>query len=283
MKYIVGFSGGIDSQAAARWTLNRYPKEDVILLNSNAGGNEHPLTVAFVEQYSRDVHPVIVVPAILQDMWETENFESKNERIREVVADSKMTDELTFLKMIQIKGRSPSRKAQFCTEILKLRPQRRWVRANVTVEYCRITGVRRDESSARTNYQAEAHDDYFDCRVLHPCVDWTKQMAFDFVQAHAEEINPLYKLGFGRVGCAPCINSGKDDILRWSQRFPEMIDKIREWERVTGRTFFAPCVPGKHTNTIDEVVAWAGTSRGGVQLNILHTPPSCESKFGLCE
>ena len=41
MKHIVGFSGGIDSQACARWVLNRFPVEDVILLNSDAGGNEH--------------------------------------------------------------------------------------------------------------------------------------------------------------------------------------------------------------------------------------------------
>ena len=44
MKHIVGFSGGIDSQAAARWVLNRYEPQDVILTNSDAGGNEHPLT-----------------------------------------------------------------------------------------------------------------------------------------------------------------------------------------------------------------------------------------------
>ena len=37
MKHIVGFSGGIDSQAAALWVLNRFPREDVILLNSDAG------------------------------------------------------------------------------------------------------------------------------------------------------------------------------------------------------------------------------------------------------
>ena len=43
VKHVVGFSGGIDSQACARWVLNRYPAEDVILLNSDAGGNEHPI------------------------------------------------------------------------------------------------------------------------------------------------------------------------------------------------------------------------------------------------
>lgn len=36
MKHIVGFSGGIDSQALARWVLNRYDADDVILVNTDA-------------------------------------------------------------------------------------------------------------------------------------------------------------------------------------------------------------------------------------------------------
>jgi 3'-phosphoadenosine 5'-phosphosulfate sulfotransferase (PAPS reductase)/FAD synthetase len=74
MKHIVGFSGGIDSQACARWVLNRFPAEDVILMNSDAGGNEHPLTVAFVDDYHRTIHPVMRVTAIHADIWETEHY-----------------------------------------------------------------------------------------------------------------------------------------------------------------------------------------------------------------
>jgi hypothetical protein len=108
-------------------------------------------------------------------------------------------------------------------------------------------------------------------------------MCFDYVQG--EPINPLYSLGFGRVGCSPCINSGKDDITRWAQRFPEMIDRIRDMEKETGKTYFAPCVPGMYMNHIDQVVEWAKTDYGGKQFNILTglDLPSCESKYGLCE
>lgn len=55
---------------------------------------------------------------------------------------------MTFDKMIEVKRRPPSRKAQFCTEILKLRPQKRWLVENVTDDYERYTGLRRDESGA---------------------------------------------------------------------------------------------------------------------------------------
>lgn len=286
MKHIVGFSGGIDSQACARWVLNRFPKEDVILINTNAGGNEHPLTDAFIAEYSRDVHPVVVVSALMKDLWETQGY-------AETRGDNS-DDVLTFERLIEVKRRPPSRKAQFCTYYLKLIPQRRWLReqfgpggAFAGESFTRYTGVRRDESEARKDQAIEQWDELYDCELRAPIADWTKQMCFDYVRAHREAINPLYTVGFNRVGCAPCINSGKDDILAWSQRFPEMIEKVRRYESVTGRTFFYPMVPGKATNDIDDVLrCWAQTDRGGRQaslLRVINDRPACESKYGLCE
>ena len=284
MKHIVGFSGGIDSQACALWVRNRYPKEDVILTNSDAGGWEHRLTKEFVAWYSENVHPVLSTPARVKDMWITPGFAETKGMDGEAI--------LTFEEMVKIKGRPPSRKAQFCTEKLKLIPQKRWLAEAfgpggqyAGEDYCRYTGVRRDESESRKNAPIESWDEWFDCPLHYPIADWTKQMCFDYVKAHGEQVNPLYSLGFNRVGCAPCINSGKDDVANWDRRSPETIDKVRALELYTGRTFFHPCVPGKYTNTIDEVVEWARTSRGGRQqlLPVLHEREACESKYGLCE
>lgn len=100
MKHIVGFSGGIDSQACARWVLNRFPAEDVILMNSGAGRNESPLTVAFVDEYSRAVHPVIVVTPIVADVWKTDGFAERR--------GLDGGDELTFEGLIAIKGCAPT-------------------------------------------------------------------------------------------------------------------------------------------------------------------------------
>lgn len=296
VKHIVGFSGGIDSQACARWVLNRFPKEDVILMNSDAGGNEHPLTTQWVNWYSCNVHPVVLIQPIVADMWQTEGF-----------AEGKGLDgeaKLTFDFLMRLKKRAPSRTAQFCTEILKLRPQKRWINTEfgpkgkyAGYDFVRYTGVRRDESSARKETAFVRHDDWYDCEVHSPIADWTKQMCFDYVKSHGEQVNPLYTMGFNRVGCAPCVNSSKDDILNWATRFPEMIDKIREWEaglteaasnggaREIKRTFFPPMVPGITINSIDDVVEWAKTSRGGRQqpFPIFHEREACESKYGLCE
>ena len=284
MKHIVGFSGGIDSQACARWVLNRFPKEDVILMNSDAGGNEHPLTIAFVDDYSATVHPVVKTQAIVADLWLTPGY-----------AEQRGFDgaaPLDFETMMAIKRRPPSRKVQFCTDVLKLAPQRRWLRhvfgptgqyAGET--YTRYSGVRRDESEARKNALYHLWDDYFDCDLYAPLVDWPKDWCFESAKRHGEKVNPLYALGFGRVGCAPCINSNKDDIRNWATRFPEMIDKIRGIEQRTGLTFFMPMGRDGIRNTVDEVVQWASTSRGGreILLPMMHEREGCESKYGLCE
>ncbi len=279
VKHVVGFSGGIDSQACARWVLNRNDPADVILLNSDAGGNEHPLTTEFIDWYSENVHPVNVVHPIVADM----QGRAKG-KIAEL--DLQPTDRLTFDLLAKLKQRFPSRKAQFCTEHLKLAPSRRWMREYMpNEEHIRYSGVRRSESRKRRNAQASAYDDYFDCELRQPIVDWTKKMCFDYVKSHGEQINPLYTMGFSRVGCAPCINSSKSDILEWVLRAPEMIEKVRAWEQSVGKTFFPPMVPGKKINWIDEVVAWSKTAYGGKQpmLPIIHTREACESKYGLCE
>lgn len=256
----------------------------MILTNSDAGGNEHPLTMEFVDSYSRMVHPVVKVQAIIADMWETPKFAEKRGYDGNAPLD--------FPTMMEIKKRPPSRKVQFCTEKLKLAPQRRWIREQfgptgpyAGQEYCRYTGVRRDESPSRTNFPYVSWDDYMDCDILAPLVDWPKQWCFDYCKAHSEPVNELYTLGFNRVGCAPCINSNKDDILNWALRFPQMIDKIRGWEERTGLTFFMPMRRDSVRNGVDEVVAWAKTSHGGRQTEfpIIQERLACESKYGLCE
>lgn len=284
MKHIVGFSGGIDSQACARWVLNRFPKEDVILMNSDAGRNEHPLTTEFVEHYSKTVHPVVTVTAIVADLWKTDGFAERRGYDGSAPLD--------FPTMMEIKKRPPSRKVQFCTTILKLAPQKRWMAEAfgptgmyAGQEFARYTGVRRDESVNRANAEYLLWDDMYDCWLYAPLVDWPKQWCFDYVARYGESVNPLYTMGFGRVGCSPCINSNKDDIRNWAERFPEMIDKVRGWEERTGLTFFMPVGRDGESNSIDEVVAWARTARGGraTFLPMMNERASCESKYGLCE
>lgn len=288
MKYVVGFSGGADSQACLGWCRDTFGDDDVIALNSNAGGNEHPLTEEFIRAYSASVFPVTVVKALFRDLGGVGTKEcGTGQRRREFDDD----DELTFDRLAYVKGRYPSRKAQFCTQYLKLAPQRRWCEDNLRakgLEFARYIGVRRDESSARSCLDYSQWDGLFGCMLYRPLADWTKRRVFDYLQGRGEEVNPLYRLGFNRVGCATCINSSKEDSRLWAARFPQMIDKVREWEARVGRTFFAPCVPGKKVNWIDDVLAWSKTARGGKQLALPLLEAEvdsgrCMSNYGLCE
>ena len=41
---------------------------------------------------------------------------------------------------------------------------------------------------------------------------WTLKDVVAIHQRHGLNLNPLYGMGFERVGCLPCINSSKNDI-----------------------------------------------------------------------
>lgn len=108
IKRIVVFSGGADSQATALWCRQNFDPADVILVNSDAGGNEHPITTAFIRWYSDTIHPVVMISPQAQDMGNR----AKAEVERRGLAPG---DPLTFDLLAQLKGRFPSIKAQFCT------------------------------------------------------------------------------------------------------------------------------------------------------------------------
>lgn len=286
-KHVVGFSGGIDSQACAGWVLGQFPKEDVILMNSDAGGNEHPSTSERVRWYSENVHPVIHVTPIVADMDGRERREIERRGL-------KPTDPLTFDLLATLKQCWPSGVQQFCTTHLKLEPQRRWLRENLigpnpSVEIIRYSGVRRDESERRKGTPERSWDSYYDCELMCPLVEWSKAQCFDFcMKVRGERINPLYTMGFSRVGCAPCVNSNKADIREWAARAPEMIDKVREWERRVGKPFFRKDKKTDPDMWIDDQVQWSRTTRGGKQLSLPLVEMeaeagSCSSKYGLCE
>lgn len=288
MKHVLGFSGGADSQACALWMRQRFAPQDVILTNSTAGGNEHPLTTEFIQWYSAHVFPVVMIDAIVADLG---NCGTRPGQTRDRRREFQDDEPLTFDRLSYVKGRFPSRKAQFCTQHLKLQPHLRWLNDNLRsqgIAFDRYTGVRRDESHLRRCVKDCEYDTFFDCMLWRPIAGWSKLLVFASLREAGEPVNPLYTMGFDRVGCAPCVNSNKKDINTWACRFPEMIDKVREWEKRVGRTFFAPVVPGKRINWIDEVVAWSKTERGGKQLSLPMIEAEaatgmCVSKYGLCE
>jgi 3'-phosphoadenosine 5'-phosphosulfate sulfotransferase (PAPS reductase)/FAD synthetase len=314
VKHIIGFSGGIDSQATALWVRRNFPAEDVILCNADPGGNEHPITTEFIEWYSVNVFPVVRISPIVADM-------AGRSLAKIAKLGLKPSDPMTFETLALIKGVWPASQSQFCTTHLKLEPQRRWCYQNggkglneprrrrdgstwrpygeadhvdgiLSDGYERYSGVRRSESERRKDTPERMYDDYFMCWLNHPLAAWTKADCFRFVAEAGEKWNPLYDMGFSRVGCAPCVNSNKEDIRMWAARSPEMIDKVRGWEATTGRTFFRMDVPdgagGMRLGWVDDLVKWSRTVRGGKQMALPMLEADvdsgmCMNQYGFCE
>lgn len=208
---------------------------------------------------------------------------------------------IPFLDLCLWKGRFPSRRAQFCTEELKVLPITMQVvfpalRNGPVLQW---VGVRAEESPQRAAYRRFERTDT-GAYVWRPIHGWTAAQVFDMHRRHGLAPNPLYKLGMGRVGCMPRVNCRKAELAEIGRRFPEEIARVAEWETLASAaskrgqtTFFsADKTPGDHTADhalpipgIRDVVAWAHTSRGGRQFDLFEglPAPSCSSIYGLCD
>lgn len=148
------------------------------------------------------------------------------------------------------------------------------------------TGLRAGESARRSRRMPFEWNTYFDCESINPMIYETEEQMFEYLQSKQVPPNPLYAIGYGRVGCFPCIHANKKQL----QLLPDWAwEKLKEWESVIGRSWFsAGTVPGIFIPTIDDVRKWCRTSFGGKQFDLFKSndiadAPSCLSTWGICE
>lgn len=195
--------------------------------------------------------------------------------------------ERNFLELARWKNRFPSRKARFCTQFLKVIPTREDVMTLIRADHDVVvhSGVRAGESLDRAKLIERGFDDMFGCVVNRPLLHKTLDDVIAIHKRYGVPLNPLYGLGFTRVGCFPCINSRKSEVRLISIHFPERIDQLRVDERSIKKpgstedsisTFFhRKTVPERFRSlpvktksgktvkvcTIDDVVRWSHTGR----------------------
>lgn len=333
---ILSVSGGKDSTAAYILAVELFGKDFLAIMGDT--GNEHPVTLNYV----RNLHTMVGGPQVIivQRDFATE-IRGKRKRL---IADAKkaldvwkeadLLDVLTkgmveeynsllyrarncvpsgnpFLDMMLWKGRAPSAAAQFCTEAVKLWPIHVYMEENYPLdEWVMYTGLRAGESEARSRRQPFEYNDYFDCDSVNPMIYSSREDVFALLESKGIPPNPLYALGYNRVGCFPCIHSNKNEL----ELLPEWAwDKLDEWERRIGRTWFAPDtmppppamkaelkkangdpeaikrIKLKYLPTIANVRQWCKTKRGGVQYDVFKMQsetadaPACMSTWGICE
>jgi len=195
LKVLIPISGGKDSQACLELATKVFGVDDIRGLFCDTQF-EHPLNYAHIE-------------------WMSKHY---GIRIDRVTGGSVLEKSVKY-------GRFPGGGARHCTDELKIRETRIYLKAlaeehgGFEVWY----GMRSKESSERAKrYADKISEDLYEphevmpgkypkylgkmgVRFRLPVLDWTEERIFALLEGRQ---NPLYAAGFSRVGCFPCLASG---------------------------------------------------------------------------
>jgi len=293
MKVLVAYSGGKDSQACLLWAVKQYGVKNIEAVFCDTGW-EHPATYKHIVDTTTSLG------------------------VKLVTVKSKKYDGM--IDLAEKKKRFPSSQARFCTSELKSIPFIDYVleqKEHLIV----IQGIRALESHNRSKmqkqcryfkYYFEAYNDkgkthtyrkkdiqewvkLYSDDILRPVFDWTGQQVIDYIIENGQEPNPLYKQGFKRVGCFPCIMSGHKEVHEIIKRYPERFNEIIKHENRIGSSFFKiDYVPdyaqsgfdeksGKKYTTGEDVRAYLEAKNSNLDLFADDSPISCSSYYNLCE
>lgn len=286
MKVVVQFSGGKDSTAALLWTLKNLTKKPLVVFCDT--GFEASETYRYLEYIEEKLNLSIT------------RISSKKYN--------------GMLEMVEHKKRFPSTKARFCTSELKSKPMIDFL-LDLDDDFMTVQGIRADESFSRSflkefcnyfeyyfrPYNADGDKHTYRAKeirkipksrcteVIRPIFRWKANDVISFIQENRIEINPLYKKGFKRVGCFPCIMANKNDIRSLSRFYPDRITQISDFESKTGSSLFPPgkipkrfCA-NKSYPTIHEVVDYFTDTDPLLFPDLEEKEQSCMSFYNICE
>ena len=205
---------------------------------------------------------------------------------------------------IRARAGFPGRLQRWCTQELKIKPLRAYhdaLQQGLGVETVCVVGIRAEESKARARFAEVEDDDEWGGLVWRPILRWSIADVLAIHHRHGIGVNPLYRQGHDRVGCWPCVMSGKEEIRLIADQDPAIIAEIErlEDECADERTRRNEVKPGRYAHAtasffqvrhgvspmrIREIVEWSRTDHGGRQLPLLQPAPQggC-MRWGLCD
>jgi len=283
-RLVVSVSGGKDSTAMCLHLFELgYSKNDFDRVFMNTGW-EHQHTYAYLDELEKTIGPIIRLQADIKVRDEhkdhVEHFEKR------------IGFKSPMIRRILLHQSFPTRNGKWCTQELKIKPVIKHVQS-LDYNYVMLVGIRREESPRRAKMTEWEWSDAFDCWVWRPLIDWKEKDVIDIHKRFSLVPNRLYLNGSTRVGCWPCINSRKKEILNIDE---ERISLIRDLENTCTKlkrerkgqdqlqsTFFHSPIKGVPIMTIDEVRSWSSTARGGKQFELFSAEePTCV-RWGMCE
>lgn len=293
MKILVAYSGGKDSQACLLWAVKQYGLKNIEAVFCDTGW-ESPITYKHIVDTTNELG------------------------VKLITVKSKRYDGM--IDLAEKKKRFPSSQARFCTSELKSIPFIDYV-LEQNEHLIIIQGIRALESHSRRQMQKQCRyfkyyfvpyndkgkkhtyrkkdvikwvENYSD-DILRPVFDWTGQQVIDFIIENGQQPNPLYKQGFKRVGCFPCIMSGQKEVYEILKRYPERFDEIIKHEKRIDSSFFKiDFVPvyaqsgvckrtGKKFTTGLDVKQYLQDKNNTIDIFEHDKPISCSSYYHLCE
>jgi len=294
VQYIASMSGGKDSTAMALHLIEQDIEFDAVFLDT---GWEHSAVYDYVENDLRRIlgKPVRIAEGPMPEL--TPELEDLAVGFEARLGSGRKSG---MIRWSLHKAMFPARVRRWCTRSLKIDAFK-----EVLSEYefpVSCVGIRAKESEARSQLPERELSTTLDCMVWRPIIDWSKDDVIAIHQRHGIAPNPLYLRGADRVGCWPCIFSKKSEVRFMADQDPDRIDLIRDlevvvtdlhYERIKKKgkevdpswmaTWFASRAGQK--NTIDKVVEWSKTRRGGTQMTMFREDeivPGCV-EWGLCD
>ena len=193
---------------------------------SVSGGKDSALTLALALEKYQGVVPVI--PFFCDTLWEhpvTYSYLNGLEDFFGIKIERLTGFNGGMMGLIRKKKTFPSPRRRFCTQYLKVKPaylfyNQLYERLGFQTAEVWI-GMRRGESIYRRGIEDKVQGPgktkfgerfSFELRFVYPIKDLSTMQVFRELKRRNIPINPLYEMGYERVGCFPCFCS-KRDIL----------------------------------------------------------------------
>jgi 3'-phosphoadenosine 5'-phosphosulfate sulfotransferase (PAPS reductase)/FAD synthetase len=296
MKIIVSFSGGKDSQACLIQACKEFGAKNIEAVFCDTGW-EHHLTYEHVVKITTELGVKLVTIKS-----EIGGFENLCKRMKWF----------------------PDTQNRMCTVHLKIMPMIDYI-LKQDDDLVIIQGIRAAESKERSKMPCSANyfKEYLDsekekkhlyrkkdvlkwCQchtatVERPMFGISAQEIIDYILENGQEPNPLYKQGFSRVGCFPCIYARLSEIKAMRHELAYVVRAVKLEEEVNrlrseGPKSYASIlmkgkIPARYCKkygngipAFEDVIAYV--SREDAQLDLFDTEKeiSCMSVYhGLCE
>lgn len=295
--YIASVSGGKDSAAMCLYLKEQGIEHHRVFFDT---GWEHPELYRYLrEELPEAIGPIEWVTAPTPDLDE------EREQLAQAY-EARLGHYSAMVRWLLYKAMFPNRLRRWCTETLKIKALKKYMRDQDFALPVNTVGVRAEESMARSKLPEREISTSLDCMVWRPLLRWSKQDVIDIHTRHQLRPCPLYFQGAERVGCWPCIFSRKAEVRYLAETDEARVDLIRDLERdvmllaekryqakgtsfseqgYVPPTFFGHRLPNNKMATIDQAVEWSKTTRGGKQFALFRKDelePGCMS-WGLCD